>query len=498
MLGPNSSKYIFPLSIVIVCLPYLQMFLISFGVDINIIIYIWIGIFMSIAFTFSVLPLKEYKVHQKPAAGKEFQLGPVAYMNHTGSDKLLGVENEITEVRIDWTDSQTRVLKETEIWLRARRAVLCKESRIEKEKRLIKTDAKEQKSIDAVRFDDSDIPAEQIAQLLAKHFNITASKEEIDLLMGRAPLEEMDSEEEAKEEEEKVPIPQTEEEYRKSLIIPEPNEIILDKSKQTPQFVKPRIIDLSELGFTTSEQKRLLTEMYIYKVDLYYPEHLDGYEYLEFSQAFYILPGPFKEVLATRPMKVSDYDGYVIDVQGCQVMWCCLGFVKGKVPLLLLYASENLVKLQSAEVIKSNLMKSSTIHHLKFKTMEWLLNESFTEQDPFYQKIEALETQNEGLRDQKDYLLQEYLSDTFVKASKDTQTQITGLRSELASAKKWKAIAVFSMFFLCILMFAFFFLLLPSINGVNNIDPPVEEAAELIRRNVKFLKITKIIGGKYN
>lgn len=135
MVSSNNMKYMMAAIILAACLPYLQIVLVICEVDANIIAYVWIFLFVFLAFVFTVVPLREYKIHQKPAAGKEFTLGPVSWLNYTSNDKLLGVDKEIVEMKFDWDDNGLKMLESSKLYLRAQRAVLKNESSIDKEKK---------------------------------------------------------------------------------------------------------------------------------------------------------------------------------------------------------------------------------------------------------------------------------------------------------------------------------------------------------------------------
>ena len=485
MITENNAKYIWVLILIGALTPYVQIAFSLFNVDPFFFGYFWLGYAITLIFIFTVLPLREYKIHQGPCAGKEFSLGPIVYLNHTSRDMLLGIEKEIEELRITWDDKKLKVMEKSKIFYRAKMTILKNESKEEKETRqMYKISEDIEKLAEGLEYDPSAPPAEQVAKLLAHVYNI-----KIDAYEESEESEGVNSESNttlgSQEKSKKVPelevIPEDLKEFTKNLDTlqkPEATEIARNKKGNKKLSTKPELIDLNTLGFTSEQQKKMLKSMYIYKIDLYHSECLEGYESIEFEQAFYILPGPIKEVLNTTEMEVFDYSNYLVKVQGCRVMWICLGFIQGKIPLLFLMSSENLLKFQNSEVIEASKLKNSAIYYLRMKIMEYIIDELIAEQDPFEKTINTLELRNEGLAKRLDWITQEYISDTFIKAPYSTQKELNKMTGELGELKKWKPIAIIFMIIAFILMFSIFFILIPLISGGGISEPP--EKAMLI------------------
>ena len=466
----NNSKYMSLLAIVCVCLPYLQMILLITKVDMSVQIYIWIVTIGIMAFAFAYLPLREYLQHQVPVMGKVGTVGAVVYLNYTSRNKVLIFEKEIEEIKIDWTNQGLKVLENSRLYLRGKREILKTESKLEKENRQqIKTPEELNKLIKGLNIDVTASPLEQLSQVLYGVYGKDMDKLPIPIKKEKKLILKKKGKGKKSIQELETPINDDIEDYRQNIALyhPEPEEIVIKNKQKEPMIIKPEFINLSDLGILEEDQIKFLKSMFFYKANLYHPESLDGYDYLKFDQAFLILPSIFSEALATSEMSVYDYADYLVKVQGCDVMWVCYGFVRGKIPLLHCFASENIVKLQTPEMVKASLMKHSTLYYLRIKIMEWLINKLSAEQDPFQQDINRLETQNEGLRDKYDYLTEEYLSDSFIKAPIDIQKENQKLRERLAGEKKWKTLAIVGFTISIVLIIVVFFVFAPMFANVN-------------------------------
>lgn len=484
MITENNAKYIWILILIGACTPYIQIVFSLLKIDPAFFGYFWLGYAISLIFIFTILPLREYKIHQGPCAGKEFSLGPIVYLNHTSRDILLGIEKEIEEIRINWDDKKLKVLEKSKIFYRAKMTILKNESKEEKETRqMYKISEDVEKLAEGLEYDPSAPPTEQVARLIAHMYNIKVDVAELEEEENNESNTNLGVQKKPENNLELEDVPEDLEAFTKKLGTlqkPEATAIAIKKKGGIELPLKPELIDLDKLGFTSEQQKTMLEHMYIYKIDLYHSECLEGYESIEFEQAFYILPGPIKEVLNTTEMEVFDYANYLVKVQGCSVMWICLGFIQGKIPLLFLMASENLLRFQNSEVIEASRLKNSAIYYLRLKIMEYIIDELIAEQDPFEKTINTLELRNEGLAKRLDWITQEYLSDTFVKAPFSTQKELNKMTEELGELKKWKPLAIIFMIVALILMFSIFFILIPLVSGGGIQEPPEKEKAMLI------------------
>lgn len=443
--------------IVIICLPYLAIGLFMMHVDISIQAWIWFVIIISLAFSSIVGPLREYKIHQAPCNGALFPIGPVVYLNHTMRQLVLGIKGEIEEMQFDWTDNNLRVTEHSIKYLNAKRQVLKQESySVKKDKSLAKDPQNLKRVIDALNLNPSEIPLEQITEYLALNDDLKIKKRaEEKVILNEIETETNDQLEQ----------------FRNSLTEPEPNSIIVRKQGKEEIIVKPKIKHLADYGIiTTDEQKNLLKNMYFYKVPLYHPETIEGYEYLQFNKAIFILPGRFFEILSSAPLTVYDYSDYACDASGCSVIWNCLGFVKGKYPLLLCTGSENMAKIQDAEAIKSQKLAESTLIYLRIKTLEYLLDELTHEQDPFIDRIKTLETQLQISRDKYNALLGEYMIDTMKVGNPIVEKENRVLHDQLSTAKKWKPISIILIVILIIAFIVIFAFVFPT--AASLLSPP--------------------------
>jgi len=415
------------LMVAIICLPYLAILLWTLQVDFSIQIWIWLLIIISLTFYSTVLPLREYKIHQGPCMNTLFQLGPVIYLNHTVREIVLGIKGEIEEMRFDWTDGNLQLLEKSTLYLNAKRQIIASESSsVKKDRSLTKKPENLKLLTEALKINPSDAPIAQIEAFLSKieDFEIEQKK-----TPGKRVLVEK------KEAGDDV------DNYMQTLLEPQ-SEVVIERVGKEEIMVLPKLKKLADYGLTTSEQKKLLSSMYFYKVPLYHEEIIEGYKGLPFSKAIYILPGPFNEVLSSSPLEIYDYANYKCDARGCSVIWNCLGFMRGKYPLLLCMMSENVAKIQDIEAIKSQKLKHSTLYYLRLKILEYLLDELTYEQDPFIDRINTLESQKKTYKDKYNQLLGEYIDDTMKAGSPILEKENKVLANKLANAKKWKPISI--------------------------------------------------------
>lgn len=471
-LTENNTKYMFP----IILMPYLQFIFIALQLPPEITMQIWIYTIIGMAFAMTLLPMREYIKHQRPADGKSFARGPVVYLNYTSRDRVFGFKGEYEEIKIDWSNEKLAVLEHSRVYLRGKQDVLKAESLADREGRQTLKSPEELKKLNnGLNIDMRSPPLEQLTQALGqiKHIEYKETIEEPDTL-SKKQMKRIKKGEKISvisDETEKDKVVET---WKKGLPKVVPQTLIkkglLSKlSGDKGNEIKPEILSLETLGIPTEKQLEILRSTQCYYRELYHSETLEGYEYLEFSKMFLLMPDEMNKILATSEMELHDYDDYVINAQGCDVIWWCMGFVNGNIPIMYCFASENMVKLRDPAEMDAFLKRQTPAFYMRMKIMEHLIYTFLEEGEAFHQVIDNLNVANDGLRKRMDYMIQEYRSDSFIQASPDVRNENIMLREKIAKQSKWKFIGLVGIVISIILLIVIVF----GLSSINFKIPPI-------------------------